>query len=402
MTAITKPRWLTPRVLTYTRWTALSVWAVVFGYDLALNGIPYWRSDLLLWLGLGLLAWSIGKRNILTVFIDFVPFAAVLVVYDYLRGISDTLGMPTWWYPQIDVDRFLFFGNEPTVWLQAHLRYPKVQWYDILVGLCYISFFFLPYVTAAALWLRSRTDFYRWTLRFVPLSFLAFIFFALIPAAPPWAAARCAPDEVVGHPTSPYCMSGSTRTDSGLLGQMTGNRGGTHPWIDQIATRGLGPLHLKFAQQVIEAGRVSADAVAAVPSLHAGGILLFSIFMWRRVNKWWRPLLVAYPLFMGFTLVYAGEHYVSDVLAGWLCAVLVHLAAVRIERWRKQRRSLVRLGGKISGSKTVENPCPPTSPPSLETTPSSISASAADSSTPPARSTAAPDRPGTTARSASN
>ena len=402
MTAIARPRWLTPRVLTYARWTALSVWAITFGYDLAQNGIPYWRSDLLLWLAIGLLAWSIGKRNAVTVVIDFVPFAAVLIAYDYLRGISDTLGMPTWWHPQIDVDKFLFFGTEPTVWLQAHLRYPDVHWWDIGVGLCYISFFFLPYVTAAALWLRSRQDFYRWTLRFVPLSFVAFTFFALIPAAPPWAAARCTAQEVAGHPSGPSCMSYSTRTDGGLLGQMTDNRGGTHAWIDQIATRGLGPLHLKFAQQVIDAGRVSADAVAAVPSLHAGGIMLFSIFMWRRVDKWWRPVLVAYPLFMCFTLVYAGEHYVSDVLAGWLCAVLVHLAATRIERWRKQRRALVRLDEKKSGSKTVETPCPPTSPPLPETTPSSISASAADSSSPPARSTAAPDRPGTTARSASS
>ncbi len=103
------------------------MWALVFGYDLAINGIPYWRSDLLLWLCLGLLAWSIGRRNVLTVVVDFVPFAAVLVGYDYLRGISDTLGMPTWWHPQVDVDRFLFFGTEPTVWLQAHLRYPTVS-----------------------------------------------------------------------------------------------------------------------------------------------------------------------------------------------------------------------------------------------------------------------------------
>jgi membrane-associated phospholipid phosphatase len=307
-----------------------------------------------------------------------VPFAAVLIVYDYLRGISDTLGMPTWWYPQIDVDKFLFFGTEPTVWLQARLRYQNVQWYDVLVGLCYISFFFLPYVTAAALWLRSRADFYRWALRFVPLSFLAFVIFAVAPAAPPWAAARCAPDEVAGHPNDPACMAYPSRTDGGLLGQMTGNRPGTDSWIDQIATRGLGSLHLHFAQQVIDEGRISADAVAAVPSLHAGGILLFTLFMWNRVSKWWRPLLVFYPLFMGFTLVYSGEHYVSDVLAGFLCAAFVHLAAAQFEWWRKSRRTADTLDDDSSRAspspKDVENPCPPTelpAPPLPETTPSS-------------------------------
>ncbi len=397
------PAWLTPRVLAYARWAALAVWAVAFGYDLVSDGIPYWRSDLLLWLAIGLLAWSIGKRNVFVVVIDFVPFGAVLVVYDYLRGISDTLGMPTWWYPQIDVDKFLFFGTEPTVWLQAHLRYQNVHWWDTLVGLCYISFFFLPYVTAAALWLRSRTDFYRWTLRFVPLSFLAFGFFALIPAAPPWAAARCAPDEVASHPSNPSCMGYASRTDGGLLGQMTHNRPGTTAWIDQIATRGLGWVH--FAQQAIDEGRVSADEVAAVPSLHAGGIMLFSLFMWKRVNKWWRPLLVFYPIFMGFSLVYSGEHYVTDVLAGWLCALLVHLGASRIERWRKAKKAADTLDGDSSSTssspKDVENPCPPAHPqPAM--TPSSTSASGADSSSRPARSTVEPAPPGTTARSASS
>lgn len=366
-----RPDWLTPRLLRFARWTALTVWALALGFDLQQNGIPYWRSDLLLWLGLGLLAWSIGRRNVLTVLIDFVPFAAVLVVYDYLRGISDTLGMPTWWYPQIRVDKFLFLGTEPTVWLQAHLRYPTVQWWDVAVSLCYISFFFLPYVTAAALWLRSRRDFYRWAFRFVPLSFLGFTLFALIPAAPPWAAARCSPSDVADHPNSPECMADPPMPDGGLLGTMTHNRAGTPPWTQQIATRGLGPLHLKFAQQVINAGRVSADAVAAVPSLHAGGILLFTLFMWPRVNRWWRPVLVAYPLFMAFTLVYAGEHYVADVLAGWICAFAVHFVVTRIERRRNARRAVVSLDAEHPSQETVENPCPPTEllP---ETTPSSI------------------------------
>lgn len=355
--------WLTPRVLTWLRWTALAAWAAFFGNYIADNGIPYLRSDLLMWLAIGLAAASIGKRNVLFVVLDFVPLAAVLVVYDYLRGLSDSLGMPTWWYPQVNLDKALFFGNEPTVWLQERLKYPSVQWWDVLVALCYISFFFLPYVTAAVLWLRSRRDFYRWSLRFVALSFIAFAFFALTPAAPPWAAAKCRPSEIAGHPYNPPCMYYDQQFfhDGGLLGPITTHQPGANPWVEQIATRGLAPLHLRFAQQVIDTGRVSADAVAAIPSLHAGGILLFSIFMWRRVSKWWRPVLVIYPLFMGFTLVYSAEHFVTDILAGWLGAVLVCLVAVRIERWRKARAAADTL--EAPTEQPVENPCPPTEQP---------------------------------------
>src|SRR4051794_37776261 len=142
-----RPRWLTDDVMRGVRWGAVLIWATVFGWDMYRDGIPYWRSDLLLSLVIGLAALSIGKRNILTVVVDFLPFALVLIVYDQLRGLADTAGMPTWWRPQIDVDKFLFFGTEPTVWLQQHLKFSTVQWWDVLVSLCYISFFFLPYVT---------------------------------------------------------------------------------------------------------------------------------------------------------------------------------------------------------------------------------------------------------------
>src|SRR5262249_49272478 len=118
---------------------------------------------------------------------------------------------------------------------------------------------------------------------------------------------------------------------------------------------------LHFARQMIDTGRISADAVAAIPSLHAGGIMLFSIFMWPRLSKCWRPLLVLYPLFMCFTLVYSAEHFVTDVLAGWLGAVLVGVVASRIERRRKAHTTPDTL--EASTEPTVESPCPPTDQP---------------------------------------
>jgi hypothetical protein len=364
-----RPRWLTDDVVRGVRWGAVITWAVVFGLDIYRDGIPYWRTDLLLWLVIGLAALSIGKRNLLLTVVDFAPFAAVLIVYDQLRGWSDSAGMPTWWHPQVDIDKFLFFGVEPTVWLQEHLKYPRVQWWDVLVALCYISFFFLPYVTAAVLWLRSRADFYRWGLRFVALSFVAFGFFALIPSAPPWAAAVCTDADVADHPYNPPCMNfGARRVPGNLLGTYSGGHPGTAPYVEHIATRGLEPLHLHFAAQLIDEGRNIADAVAAVPSLHVGGIVLFSLFMWPRLQKAWRPLLVLYPLFMTFTLTYGGEHYVTDALAGGLCALAVHLVANWIERWRDRRRTPDTLD--VPPQDDLETPCPPTQP-QRETTPSS-------------------------------
>jgi membrane-associated phospholipid phosphatase len=68
--------------------------------------------------------------------------------------------------------------------------------------------------------------------------------------------------------------------------------------------------------------------------------MLIAIFLWPRVRRALRVLLAGYPLFMGFTLVYGGEHYVFDILTGWVAAGLVCIAAARVERrWRDAETS---------------------------------------------------------------
>ena len=396
---VTRPltRFFTPDVLRGLRWAASLCWVFFFAATVYADGVSFDREGLLLWIATGVTASSIGRRALWTVIVDWLPFALVLIVYDYLRGISDTLGMPTWWTPQIDVDRFLGFGHEPTVWLQEHLKYPGVQWWDVLVCLCYVSFFILPYATAGVLWLRSRADFRRWAGRFVSLSFLGFGLFALIPAAPPWAAARCTAADVASHPSGPACMGFRPRLDGGLLGALTSPRPGANPWIERISGRGWSELHLGIARSVLDKGQATVNLVAAVPSLHAGGTLLFVLFMWRRVRIWWKAVLAFYVPFMAFTLIYSAEHYLADILAGWLAAIGIHLLWGWIERRRSGRRTPDTLDAAPEATAPMEISCPPT-----VMTPSSTSASAGDSSSPPARSTVAPGPPGTTGRSASS
>jgi membrane-associated phospholipid phosphatase len=76
--------------------------------------------------------------------------------------------------------------------------------------------------------------------------------------------------------------------------------------------------------------------------LHAATALLFAIFMWKRVRRSVRVLLALYPAAMTFTLVYTGEHYVLDVLAGVIYMLASHLAVSRWEA-RRARRSAVPL-----------------------------------------------------------
>lgn len=330
---------LTPELLDGIRWFAVFVWVCALGLQVRTNGVPFDREAVILWLMIGAFSFTIGRRAVWAVVVDWVPFALVLLAYDFARGASDTLGMPTWWSPPLSVDKALFGGTEPTVWLQEHLKYARAQWWDVLVCATYISFFLMPYVVAAILWIRSRTEFRRWTTRFVGLSLLGFALFALIPTAPPWAAARCSASQVANHPSAPTCMLRPTGADvsgGGLLGSMTQHRAGALPYIERLSGRGWSELHLTAAQSLLTKGQATSNLVAAVPSLHAAGVMLLLIFLWKRVRVGWRVLLVAYNILMAFSLVYAAEHYVSDVLAGWLCAIAVSFVASYVERRRAQ------------------------------------------------------------------
>jgi membrane-associated phospholipid phosphatase len=62
--------------------------------------------------------------------------------------------------------------------------------------------------------------------------------------------------------------------------------------------------------------------------------MLLLLFFWG-AGRWARTGLIAYVLAMAFTLVYSGEHYVADILIGWLYAG----GAFALVGWAAQRRA---------------------------------------------------------------
>jgi membrane-associated phospholipid phosphatase len=79
--------------------------------------------------------------------------------------------------------------------------------------------------------------------------------------------------------------------------------------------------------------------VAALPSLHAAYPLLLLLFFWG-AGRTVRLGLGAYVLAMAFTLVYTGEHYVSDIVVGWAYAGASFVAVTAVQRrWAARRRA---------------------------------------------------------------
>jgi hypothetical protein len=257
----------------------------------------------------------------------------------------------------------LFFGTVPTVWLQERIKMPQPPWWEVIISSIYMSFFVLPYVVAGVLWLHNRSDWAAFVRRFLALSFAALVVYVVLPSAPPWAAARCIPADIAGGPSNPRCMYRSPVgvPHGGLLGAMHRSQPGAHQFVERISTRGWGTLHLQSAGALVNSGQASVNLVAAIPSLHAALTAMISIFLWRRVRRRWRPLLVAYPLAMAFVLVYSAEHFVIDILLGWALAAMVSLVIGQLDSWWSRRRASksavpdpVKPAGDLAGGLAVE------------------------------------------------
>ncbi|MGZ8176479.1 phosphatase PAP2 family protein [Williamsia sp. SKLECPSW1] len=341
--------------LTVLRWAAVTTWAVTVAVLAVTRVLTFDLGPVIAIVVTGLVAASIGRRNPLLVLRDWLPFALVLFAYEHTRSVAAFLGMPTQWLLAVDVDRFLF-GVVPTVWLQEHLKHLQPQWWEVITSAVYMSYFFVPYALAGYLWLRDRDRWRAFVIRFVVLFTLGLVGYILVPAAPPWAAAQCTTAEVADGPAFPHCITTSPAgvPDGGLLGTVDPVHDGAHPWVERISSRGWEALHIGPVRDVVEVGQKRSNQVAAIPSLHAGLTALLAMATWSAGSWRTRTAWVAYAAAMAFTLVYSAEHYVFDLILGWLLAAFVMVVVGSLERRWARRGTRTRPAVSTAPERSVD------------------------------------------------
>jgi PAP2 superfamily len=289
------------------RYGAPVLYVAVLSFVLYRDGIPAARERLLMWIVLGLLAFSITNIRgwARGVVLEWLPLALILWAYDLLRGQADGLLFETHVRPQLEADRILGLGTAPTVWLQEHLWHGALglRWWDYAAWAVYVSYFLVTYLLAGCLWFFARDRFRRYVAAVSLLALMGFATYALFPAAPPWLASS------LGE------LEPTTRTIGIVAGEL--------PWLD--------------FSTLFERGAEYANPVAAVPSLHAAYTLLVVLTLWPLVPRWVRPVLALYPPAMAFALVYTAEHYLVDVLLGWAYTLIALWIVDRVAVVWKQR-----------------------------------------------------------------
>ncbi len=225
-----------------------------------------------------------------------------LFVYTVLRSFADQTAIPIRTDYVIYMDRALFFGHEPTRWLQARLFDPaELQFVDWLTVQIHWSYFFLPHVAAAAVYIWRRERFPQFIALVLGTFYAGLVLYFLVPTVPPWLAA-----------------------DRGVL-----------PGVVRIMDFVGGQVDPDSYRRLYDAIGVP-NAVAAMPSLHMA--VTFAVFLFARdVNRWLGRALLVYAVLMGFSLVYMGEHYLTDVLVGALMASCVYLVVLRLSGPRPYR-----------------------------------------------------------------
>lgn len=230
--------------------------------------------------------------------VDWFPVFVVLFAYDAIHNRLGKFLPPAHTLPQIRVDEALFGGTVPTIRLQrAFYSQAHPGWWDDTALAVYMSHFFVPVLVGLTLWVRSRPRYLRFMWAFVGMTTAGYLTYVAFPAVPPWLASQ-----------------------RGALAP-------THRLVRELWDH-LG--HHGIAAQ-FSGSALYANDVAAIPSLHAAYPVLIALFFWRSSRLATRAALALYAVGMAVVLVYSAEHYVLDILLGWLYAFATGFVMRRFE-----------------------------------------------------------------------
>jgi hypothetical protein len=278
--------------------------AIVGAYSIVLEvtGIAHgtvltYPVVLLLWA----LALFVGRGGRVVVY--FVPVFIGLLAYTEAGKMVAASKLSVHYSPQITLERWLTPGEMPTLWLQHHLYHGTTGFVEIFAVVMYLSHFWIPLAVGFGLVLTGRREAFL-TLMFsiLTVSILADLTFVLAPTAPPWLAAQ-----------------------QGYL-----------PPVHHILKDSLADLHLtQLANWVGNSN--GYDVTAAIPSLHVA----FPVLCLLTAVSYRLPRLIQLALALNilgviFAILYTGDHYLVDALAGVVYAIGAWLIVRRVYRPRTE------------------------------------------------------------------
>lgn len=242
---------------------------------------------------------------------DWSVFLGAVILMDSCRGVIYAairrLELPVYLGYAIDAERILFGDPIPTLVLQRWLFADgQIGTFERLLVAVHGSHFVVFLCFGLLVWLLRAEAFPRLVWSFIVLMALGMVGYLAVPTVPPWMASerfQMLPD-VIHMSTQVYNVS-----------------------LPAIAkTFDLNPI-------------------AAMPSLHAAFPTLLTLLCFRHFGRWgW--LMLGYLATVVFGIVYMGEHYLVDVVAGMALALIGYGA---VYGWPRVAPLLDRMGRTAAG-----------------------------------------------------
>jgi membrane-associated phospholipid phosphatase len=279
------------------------LWLGIALYLGVVFGVMLWRGISIepQWVVLTLLLVAVALGRGKAFLTDWLPFLVLFFGYEVMRGFAAKTGFAP--HDVSPLERALFGGSLPTLTLQHWFYDPsRVAVWDVAGMVLYFLHFPLPIVVGFVFWVNDRAHYWRFVSALLLMSFVAFVTYLFFPTAPPWIA----------------------------------NHGeGVHKVIDETVDKLWGPNNY-FVSPIY--GRLNPNRYAAFPSLHAAFPTLAAIYAWGRYRKV-AYFLIPYTACVWLAVVYLGEHYFVDVLAGVGYALAATAAVTLFVRWRSRPTS---------------------------------------------------------------
>jgi membrane-associated phospholipid phosphatase len=224
--------------------------------------------------------------------LKFAPFLLLILTYESIRNLTLILGTGDLHVTDLIVwEETISGGLIPSFTLQHALSSQPYTWLvDIVANGFYMTHFFSVIAVGLLLWYVRRDQYGPFLLGVTALSYAAFLTYVFFPAAPPWWASM-----------NGYLKGQAVDLSHSLL---------TPSYI--IAT---------------------GNPVASMPSLHTAYpfyLFIYCVFIWRRKGL---PVIIL-PAGVAISSIYLGHHYVIDILAGLLYAVIAFLGTAWLVRSR--------------------------------------------------------------------
>lgn len=221
----------------------------------------------------------------------FISLVVCFAVYSNLKAMIPTL-RPGVNYDSFlySLDRALFLGNDPYVWIQNHSN----TWFDDLMERSYFFYFFFTVFGLGGSYIFGSIEWFERTITAFIVSYMVgMVGYFLVPALGPafFRETGAMLEATLDYPLKQY-----------ILGH-----------------------YLDYASSPKTAMIVRFNGLAAFPSLHCANAVLFMYFLGKK--EIWMPVLLFIPLvLLMISTVWLGWHWAVDLIGG----LAVTCVAIRI------------------------------------------------------------------------